>query len=255
MYRLVAATTLALAATFSQTHAGTRIEDVSKDCPIETPEAIGVGPYVSVFGGVNVHQSGDLDTRFFDWDLQPDTGWFAGIKLGYAFKTNSFLLPAVELEGFYNRVDFEQTVHDEERYRSGTLRIEHEDTDKLTADVHAAAIMLNGLLRFDLGRFRPYIGGGIGVAHVWFKDGKFEGEHRSEYRGNFISDSISFKHSSSLRDTREWSFAAQGIAGFELYATHRISVFAEYKALWLRDAVQVSDYVNHLVAGGVRLYF
>lgn len=255
MHRLVAATTLALLATFAQTHAGTKIEDLSKSCPVEAPEAIGVGPYVSVFGGVNVHQSGDLDTRFLDWDLQPDTGWLAGLKLGYAFKTNSFLLPAVELEGFYNRLDFEQTAHVEDRYRSEFLRVDHEDSYKITADVHAAAIMLNGLLRFDLGRFRPYIGGGIGVAHVWFKNGKFDIKHRSEYRGEFISDSFSYRFSGHFNDVREWSFAAQGIAGFELYATKRISVFAEYKALWLRDAVQVSDYVNHLVAGGVRLYF
>ena len=78
---------------------------------------------------------------------------------------------------------------------------------------------------------------------------------RSEYRGRVLSDSFSFNSSVHFRDVREWSFAAQGIAGFELYATNRISVFAEYKALWLRDAVQVSDYVNHLVAGGIRLYF
>lgn len=255
MYRLVASTTLALLAAASQTHAGTRIEDLSKSSPVEAPETIGVGPYVSVFGGVNVYQSGDLDTRFLDWDLPSDTGWFAGLKLGYAFKTHSFLLPAVELEGFYNRVDFEQTAHYEDHYRSDFSSSRYEDNYKLSADVHAAAIMLNGLLRFDLGRFRPYIGGGIGVAHIWFKNAKFDVKHSSEFRSEFFSDSFSYDSSFPLRDVREWSFAAQGIAGFELYATNRFSVFAEYKALWLRDAVEVSDYINHLVAGGVRLYF
>lgn len=255
MHRLVAATTLALLAAFSPAHAGHRVEDLSKSSPIEVPGRIGVGPYVSVFGGANVHQSGDLDTRFFDWDLQSDTGWFAGLKLGYAFKTDSFLLPAVELEGFYNRVDFEQTDRDIEISRSEFLSFLHEDTREWSADVHAAAFMLNGVLRFDLGRVRPYIGAGIGVAHIWFKNGKLESKHRSEFRSEFFSDSDSFSSSTHFRDVREWSFAAQGIAGFELYATDRIGVFAEYKALWLRDAVMVSDYVNHLVAGGVRLYF
>jgi hypothetical protein len=29
----------------------------------------------------------------------------------------------------------------------------------------------------------------------------------------------------------------------------------EYKALWLNDAEEVEQYINHIVTGGARLYF
>jgi opacity protein-like surface antigen len=61
----------------------------------------------------------------------------------------------LELEGFYNGV--EQNF--ENRSRFGDF--------ETSADLHSAVAMANLKVKFDLGRFQPYIGAGAGYAHTW----------------------------------------------------------------------------------------
>lgn len=186
------------------------------------PEIFG-GPYIAPFGGVNLYQNEDIAFG----SLDPEVGWFAGLKIGYLFRDPGLFKPAVELEGFYNGVesDFNNLL--------GT------DVD-FSADFHSANIMLNLIGKWDLGTWQPYLGMGLGAAHVWLDNPEFE-----------VGDTT-FEGS----DDSEWSFAYQGIAGIDYRITERFTVFAEYKALVYNQPVDLDgQYLHHLLGIGLRFGF
>jgi opacity protein-like surface antigen len=206
---------------------------------------IGVGFYAAVFGGANVAQHADFD-RFEDddfdieLDLEDETGWFAGLKLGYVFDTGGFLLPAIELEGFYNTVDVR-------------VRASSDDFDRdaeIGGDLDQIVLQLNFLLKFDIGRFRPSIGAGAGAAYLNADEihGRI-GNDEFEVDADELSDEIGVRNEG-------WVFAWQAIGGFDYYFTDDFSVFAEYKALFFHGHDSGVDYyLQHLVGGGVRFHF
>ena len=241
--------TLAAAAVcgLASAQAGT---DYTKELAAPVVESrIGVGFYAAVFGGANVAQDADLD-RFEDNDfdvdleLEDETGWFAGLKLGYVFDTGSFILPAIELEGFYNTVDV--------RVRA---RSDEFDADaEIGGDLDQIVLQLNFLLKFDIGRFRPYIGAGAGAAYLQADeiDGTIRvnnDEFDFDVDADELSDEIGVRNEG-------WVFAWQAVGGFDYYFTDNFSVFAEYKALFFHgNDSDVDYYLQHLVGGGVRFHF
>lgn len=213
-----------------------------------------MGFYGAIFGGANVHQDADIDdlevrARGLDFDIETDldseTGWFAGVKLGYVWDTHSLLLPALELEGFYNRVDVNIDSH------SDVLATDA----RVSGELKSGVFMLNLLGKFDLGRFRPYIGAGAGAAYL--EAGDIRG--RVRIRGEeFIDVEADADDIDEVADVNSegWTFAWQAIGGFDVYVTDNISIFAEYKELWfVADSDEISNYLQHLVGGGIRIHF
>lgn len=244
-----------LALALTSAYAGSATTDYTKN--MQTPaveEVVGMGFYAAVFGGANVYQNADFDrTRVhafdrsfgIDADLDPTTGWFAGVKLGYVFNTHSWFLPAVELEGFYNHLDIEAHATSDELRTEAHARVE----------MRSAVMMANLLGKIDLGRFRPYFGGGAGAAYV----NAGEVDARLDFRGHEViriqGDADEFGRLGHFR-TDGWTFAWQAIGGFDYYVTPKVSIFAEYKALWYyANTDGVSNYLQHLVGGGVRFHF
>ena len=224
-------------------HAGSPVQPKDLHDPAPAPE--GVGPFVSLFGGANVYQTADLlHPGFSSRDLESETGWLVGGKAGYVFQTGTPLQPGLEAEISYLHNDF----HAEGTVNERTNRRFIHDRQ----DVHILPVMVNGYLKYELGRFRPYLGGGIGVAYA-----RRDEEARTE--DIRFRDGLQVREQRLIRShfghTDEFSFAAQGIAGLEYLCTSQLSVYVEYKALWLKDADDIENYINHLVTGGVRLYF
>jgi len=198
--------------------------------PME-PEAKG-GLYVAIFGGVNVAQTGDIEDENIggivgdlDSEVDSEIGWFGGVKLGYVFPTRSVVKPVIEVEGFYNGVDA--------RFEADT-DIGNFDVD---ADFHSAVFMVNAMLKFDCGRFQPYLGGGVGYAHTWINNVEVDGTELDDV------------------DEEEGTFAYQGIAGVEYHINDKIGVFTEYKALVYDEVGGIETYINHLIGFGVRIGF
>lgn len=199
--------------------------------PME-PETKG-GLYVAIFGGVNVAQTGDVDDEEDDVgllgdvsaDINSDVGWFAGLKFGYVFPCESVVKPVLEIEGFYNGVNADFDV----------------DTDlgdfNVNADFHSAVFMVNAMAKFDLGKFQPYIGAGIGYAHTWIDQVEVDDVEVDDVGED------------------EGTLAYQGIAGLEYHVTDKIGIFTEYKALVFDEVGDVDTYINHLVGIGVRFGF
>jgi opacity protein-like surface antigen len=187
--------------------------------------------YVAVFGGINMAQTADVEDvdagplGSIETDLESEAGWFGGLKFGFVCPVESVVRPVLEIEGFYNGV--------EANFRNET-RFGDFDT---SADFHSAVAMANVKVQFDLGRFKPYIGAGAGYAHTWIRNVEFEG---AEVTG---------------AEDDEGTFAYQGIAGFDIAVSDRLSVFSEYKALVYHELGDVKNYVNHLLGAGVRIGF
>lgn len=236
----------------SVAQAGTPIVDYksAKDKVIVPEERIGVGPYIALFGGSNLHQNADLDNADldaagldldFNTDLEQHSGWFAGLKVGYVFETHALILPAIELEAFYNDHVFGADFHSDDL---GGIDVE---TDRHFKSV---PIMLNFIAKFDLGKFRPYIGVGAGITYVDIEDPIVD----IEING---AEVVRGQKATSSGDT-DWVFSYQAIGGFDWYLTKDFALFAEYKALVYHDLntdPESDNYLQHLVGGGIRWHF
>src|SRR5215207_3170674 len=154
------------------------------------PEAMGMGWYVSVFGGwshakdesFSIETTGS--TNFFEADLELDDGFMVGAALGA--QINEWLRGEVEVSGHFHDV-------------SGTLAQFTTPADA-TPDLYDVdgdedALFALANLWVDLpigGAFRPYIGGGVGVG-------------RLDVDVDFDTGGDSF----NLVDDSDWGFAWQ----------------------------------------------
>ena len=198
--------------------------------------AYGVGLYGAIQAGINAHQEYrdlDNDRRVDDrgideggiedirFAFEPDgkVGGIVGAKLGYVFGTER-IRPAVEIDGFYNG-----------------FTAEGEDFE---SDLKTGAFLTNFLVRFDLGRFQPYLGAGVGFYTVQFD--------REEVAG--VRDDNS--------DDSDEGWAWQVVAGSDYYFTEKLSAFLEYKYLNYEtdgDVFGEGRIDQHIVALGLRLHF
>jgi opacity protein-like surface antigen len=207
----------------------------SKAVVVPPPPVYGTGWYGAIQAGINAHQNvvddGDVRLGGFRFSLEDnsDVGVFAGGKFGYVFGTG-FLRPAVELDAFYNH--FDPDVH---------IRGAGRDIG-VGGDVDSGAFLANFLLRFNFGRFQPYVGGGVGVHHTELNDPVIRIGGRS-FEG-------------SGGDTTD--FAWQIVGGADYYFTEKFSLFLEYKYLNYEGTggTGFEDRIDqHLVGLGLRLHF
>jgi len=198
----------------------------------------GVGWYFGLQGGANVYQNYE-GTEHYNYDgtdialeMTEEVGYFAGIKFGYGFN-GGVVKPAIEFDGFYNNTDANLEA-----------RIDGEKVASTTGTFESGAFLVNGILRFDTGtRFMPYVGVGAGVWYGQLSDTSMD----IEGVGSFdLGDSDSV-----------CDFAAQIVAGFDVFVTERVSLFAEYKFLnYFGADLPVDDPIQqHLVGIGVKFFF
>jgi opacity protein-like surface antigen len=196
-------------------------------------------PYAAVFGGVNFSQWGDGDGSGFGRSTGRGTirsmiGYAGGIKAGVEFpgvfevaeaaSYRDLLYPAVEMELFYHGLRFKSTV--------------------ATADLDSFVFMVNPLLKAKVGRYKLYLGPGIG--------------------GSFISaDNIRSSRFGGYGAKDDLVLAVQGIAGAEFAVTDHIGLFTEYKYLHLFDTdlsdnavhARFDHFGNHLINAGLKYSF
>lgn len=191
--------------------------------------------YIAPFGGANLYQNADMDGAGpgDEGSLDPEVGWFAGIKLGYLFGDPGLFKPALELESFYNSVETEMDgIYRGVSYNGG-------------ADFRTANIMLNVIGRFDLGQWAPYLGMGLGTAHIW-----------NDNRSYDLEEPVDGRTHLPCPDESDWVFAYQGLAGIDYRLSESLAVFAEYKAMVYSAPLNFrGDYLHHLLGVGLRIGF
>lgn len=220
--------------------------------------------YIGAFGGANIFQGGNrLDpspetygpskTRF---QQNGSIGWAAGIKAGYVWYTGLGLEPAFEIESFYGSVPYRgangsKKITPRSREWLAKNGVEFPDIlDGSELDANTAGhitsihVMGNLILRAQMGRFRPYVGLGGGVAKV-------------EQHGLWMKLDRGRK-TIVLPKEGELVPAVQGIAGVEylLGEKQNWGIFAEYKPLAHINQQNFANlYIQHLIVMGLKYYF
>jgi hypothetical protein len=206
------------------------------------PPALGRGAYASLFGGGGVRSSSDvtqLGTVFFT-EAQGGplavnaTGrgssggvGFVGAHIGHEWAYGSYLLPALEIEGFYMaRSRQNATLNNPTDRLAG-----HTFDDTFPMDM--AVLLANVVVGFrtPYQGVTPYIGGGIGAAHVSINGATSTQTSPPEADVN---------HFNSNPDSSAWTFAAQAKAGVRLaLGNSGAYVFGEYRYLYVGSVDQI----------------
>ncbi|RUR07826.1 hypothetical protein ELY15_11775 [Legionella sp. km772] len=204
-----------------------------------TMGAVGPAPgsfYIGAFGGAggvgseNLSQHGiayfapPLDVNAYGKASDSDTvgvgGGFIGYKFGSLSGTPWAMTPALEFEGYY--FGLTQRGHDIDDNTNRLL--EHDFSVSYPMD--NGVLLANGVLNFDTvwGSVRPYIGGGIGAAIISISGADSLQTTPLE---------LGVNHYNSNTSDDDWSFAAQVKAGLNFSVSQQVSLFAEYRFLYV----------------------
>jgi opacity protein-like surface antigen len=191
--------------------------------PVPEPVA-GMGWYISIFGGASWAKDQNFSAEkyidslnyfYLDGELEPDTGFMAGIAVGASF--NDWLRGEVEFSGNFHDISGDAYAH---LHYGGT----HYDADaSFDGDETALFALANLWLELPVGgAFRPYIGGGVGF-------GRLDLDISSDAYIDF-SNSLD---GLDLIDDSDWGFAYQigGGVAFEIAENWAIDVGYRYKVI------------------------
>jgi opacity protein-like surface antigen len=198
------------------------------------------GIYFGVFGGGGSSTDTDVTQRgtaFFTEAVggplavnatgRTDSGsvGFVGGQVGYEMSYPSMVLPAFEIEGF----------HLDTGTRRATLQNPSDRLPEHTFDntypMNSAVFLANIVFSFPTSFYgvTPYIGGGVGAAHVSIDGAESLQVEPSEGDLN---------HFNSGPDSSAWTFAAQVKAGVRLALGSNAYVFGEYRYLYVGSTDQ-----------------
>jgi Outer membrane protein beta-barrel domain len=246
------------------------------------------GPYVGVSGGVTQSQSLHAEPGGASFTLSESDGHFwLGIEIGYAWRTKWFVEPALEFEALF--IDNELTAHrDNPPSREQLDPPANADPDTIAAatplrsqlgsfstDMFSVAFLVNGVLTLDLRklkphvgkwvtRLRPYVGGGIGGAQVWFRNTTLQsvdefvqpGPPDPDPDSPFIEPRNRTVTANTVLSQDQFVFAYQLFAGLELAITEKVMLYLEYRKIaFSKLDDDITDFENELFGGGVRIRY
>ncbi len=159
---------------------------------------------------------------------KPSPG-FGGVQLGYAWTKSPFcfgcsdwtLTPGIEAEAFF----FSQTRRGDLINIAQSRLDEHDFHDSFK--LHAGVYVGNAIFTLNsccLGRFAPYVGVGIGAAHL---------SARKADSLQVSPPEAGVNHFNSKRNDSDWTFAVQAKAGIQYCFCEYLRFFAEYRFLSL----------------------
>ena len=154
---------------------------------------------------------------------------FGGVQLGYAWTERPFYLgssgwsltPAIEAEAFFYS----------EKRRGELINIaqdrldEHDFQDSF--NLHAGVYIGNAVFTLNsycLGKFAPYVGIGIGAAHL---------SARKADSLQVSPPELGVNHFNSKRNDSDWTFAVQAKGGIQYCLCEYLRIFVEYRFLSL----------------------
>ncbi len=213
--------------------------------------------YVGVFGGNTQSQSAKVTLEGNPFDLrESDSDFLMGFEVGYIWKLKRYPFEVgVEFEGSFLSTElngsFGGSLTDPvPRPLTGSSIVDFH------TDMNAAIFSLNGHIALDLYRYRarlgnwvtrlrPYIGGGLGGAQLWFRN-----------TTTTTLDGVSMAGTTPF-STDEFVFAYNYFAGIEYAVNEKVSIYAEYRHLGLEDfdSKTVQDFETSSWVGGVRIHY
>ena len=181
------------------------------------------GYYASMGGGANLNADSDITGTGINISVDYDAGAMAAGAVGYKYRSG------LRVEGEFS---YRDTDADSVGGAAGS-----------DGDASSFGFMANVLYDFGNGRIVPYIGAGIGLAHVGF-------QNITPVGGSVVDDS----------DT---VFAYQGIAGVAMPLNDLVALTLDYRYFATADPDFTTDsgtgveseYANHSIMVGLRFSF
>ncbi|MDR2463489.1 MAG: outer membrane beta-barrel protein [Verrucomicrobiales bacterium] len=210
--------------------------------------------YIAASLGVNAAQQDDNNNGAGS-SLQSGAGYASSVRGGYTWQLgngpDNLLALSLEGELLYT---WNPNVKFIPVYPNHGLVHECYEAKSEKRDLHIWTLLVSPVLRFQLNKFVPYVGVGVG--------------------GALAVASAPLSENGNWSDSSNWwysmAFAFQGMAGFDYYFNESWSIFAEYKYLGLiglefnnrLDGKTVDDpyksdgiLSNHIVSVGARFHF
>lgn len=153
---------------------------------------------------------------------------FGGAQIGYEWRecpinigcTNWNITPAVELEAYFYRHTKKGTL-----FATSDRLPEHDFVNSFPMRV--GVYLVEGVFTLNnscMGKFSPYVGGGIGATNISIHKARSLQVNPPEPGVN---------HFNSKRHDSSWAFAAQAKAGLRYNICERFHIFAEYRFLFV----------------------
>jgi opacity protein-like surface antigen len=229
--------------------------------PLETKEKKW-GPYVGVFAGVTQSQESSVTVQGFDFDsVDNDGAAFFGLEIGHSWRMKKVPVElALEFEGFYTASEFEATIN-RAAATDPTNPAPGNNVGSVKTDLNSAVFMVNGSVILDLRKFRPrlgkvptgfrpYFGGGVGGAQMWFR----------ETQTQTVSEVLTGTPSSATAefapfDQDQFVLAYQVFAGLEYQFNENISAYAEFRRVTFEKFDIVREMETEVWGGGIHLRY
>jgi opacity protein-like surface antigen len=209
------------------------------------------GPYFAAWLGAATGPTASTSGRLGGTHINDETGFAAGLKLGYYFRTPYFIRPSIEFELAYLKTDLALGGSAEGRNRERLGFSGSSDMNALVGTVNLVLALDLGSIREEVGDFlaglHPYIGAGIGASYSSVEnfDGKLNG------RGSARDQKLHVEGGS------KFGFAYQLMAGLEVELDDDVSLFGEYKRVSMDQtgASSIRDYETDLWIFGCKLSY
>ena len=221
------------------------------------------GPYVGAFGGNTQSQSANVTIGGLGFDLQETDGaMLMGIEVGYSWKSKKLPVEfGMEFEGSFMSSEMNGTINEDfvgsvtDETAVGTDAVFGDDSVvSYHTDMNAVMFLLNGSITLDLKRyrarlgkwvtgFRPYFGGGVGGAQLWFRN-----TTTTTQNPEAVASVAPFS-------VDQFVLAHQLFGGIEYAVNDRVAFYAEYRTLSLATFDEVEDFKTSSWIGGIRIRY
>jgi opacity protein-like surface antigen len=242
------------------TAAGSAAEiDLKSLEPLEAKKKTTGGAYVGAFAGQTTSQSSSMELDYvghsLEYDMIEDDGnLIAGFEVGYQWRTRFPIELGLEFEAFYGSSELRGVSSKSNTGEPITLS----DVATTQTDLSYVAFMLNGTLTLDLRkyrprlgkflpRFRPYVGGGIGGAQLWYRN------QRTQSFGDLLG--VPTASSASPFSLDEFVFASQIFTGIEYRVNDKLGIYTEYRRLTFDRTSDVENLKTDILMGGIHLRY
>lgn len=217
------------------------------------------GAYVGVFAGTTISQDADMELQYvgrsIDYNVADHSGdLLVGMEVGYSWKTRYPVEVGLEFEGFFGSTEINSFASDPGAQEPPRQR---SDVASAQADLNYVVFMLNGIVTVDLRkfpqlgpivpRFRPYAGGGIGGAQLFYRNQRLQ----------TVGDLASTPTAPSVTPfgIDEFVFASQIFLGVEYKVNEKLGIYGEFRRLYFAKTNDLDSFHTDVVIGGLHLRY
>ena len=192
-------------------------------------DAGATGFNTSIYGGVTALQDGSatltasnapttVNPNSLTANQQSEVGGVGGIRTGYTFKNFTddvpWLMPAIDVDAFW--AGYKYKTEAEATPYTGSY---------LSTDLNTYSLMVEPKVKMNLGKFRPYLGVGVGGAYI----------HADNSHVNLQSTlaGLGSENTGYSKSLDAGAVALEGLAGVEYFLARNWSISFDYKFEYL----------------------